>query len=136
MNFSEIIKDFLRWFAPLLIAFVIILAIVIFASTGRAEEFTNEQIANAIYLAEGGSKAKVAYGILSVKVKDEKEARQVCLNTIKNQRKRHGAHNCGLDFLTCLARRYAPIGASNDPKDYNKNWLKNVKYFLMRELCQ
>ena len=26
--------------------------------------FTNEQIANAIYLAEGGTKAKVPYGIL------------------------------------------------------------------------
>ena len=88
------------------------------------------EIANAIYKAEGGAKAKVAYGILSVKVRDEAEARQVCLNTIRNQRRRHSQHDCGLDYLSCLAKRYAPVGVANDPQGLNRNWLKNVRYHL------
>jgi len=117
-----------------LIATVIILAL--FVSTARAQlapAYTNEQIADAIYLAEGGKKAKVAYGILSVQVKDEAGARKVCLNTVRNQKKRHAEHNCGFSFLECLQRRYAPIGSFNDPRNLNSNWLKNVLYFLGRE---
>ena len=94
--------------------------------------YTNEQIANAIFLAEGGYKAKYLYGIVSVKYKDEQEARRICLNTIRNNRKRYAdygykKYNTYLEFL---ASRYAPIGVKNDPKGLNKNWLKNVKYFL------
>ena len=94
--------------------------------------YTDVQIADAIYLAEGGAKAKVPYGILSVKVKDEAEARQVCLNTIRNNRKRYAdyGHKQYATYLEFLASRYCPIGAGNDPKGLNQNWLKNVKYFL------
>ena len=95
-----------------------------------AGAWQDAEIANAIYQAEGGTKAKVAYGILSVKVRDEAEARRVCLNTIRNQRRRHSAHACGMDYLSCLAKRYAPVGAENDPLGYNKNWLRNVRYYL------
>jgi len=98
-----------------------------------AKEYTNEQIANAIYWAEGGAKAKVPYGILSIKVKDKAEARQICFNTIRNQRIRHAKHNCGLDFISCLGSRYCPIGAKNDPKGLNKNWVKNVKFYLEKQ---
>lgn len=98
-----------------------------------ASEWTNEQIANAIYLAEGGVKTKVPYGILSIKVKDKAEARRICLNTIRNQRIRHAKHNCGLDFISCLGSRYCPIGALNDPKGLNKNWVKNVKFYLTKQ---
>lgn len=94
--------------------------------------YTDVQIADAIYLAEGGAKAKVPYGILSVKVKDEAEARQVCLNSIRNNRKRYAdyGHKQYATYLEFLASRYCPIGAGNDPKGLNQNWLKNVKYFL------
>jgi len=94
--------------------------------------YTDAEIADAIYLAEGGAKAKVPYGILSVKVKDEAEARQVCLNTIRNNRKRFAdyGHKQYATYLEFLASRYCPVGASNDPSNLNKNWLKNVRYFL------
>lgn len=121
-----------------LLAFVIFLAIflLVFMSFARAEEaYSDESVADAIYLAEGGKQAKVPYGILSVKVKDGREARQVCLNTIRNQRKRHANHKCGLTFLECLARRYAPTqgkNLTNKEKNLNHNWLHNVRYFLRK----
>ena len=93
--------------------------------------YTDAQIANAIYRAEGGVKTKHPYGIL--KRYRTTTARQACLNTIKNHRKRHASHDCGLDFIECLGGRYCPtIGATNDPQGLNKNWIKNVKYFLTK----
>ena len=93
---------------------------------------SNEQIANAIYKAEGSEKAIKPYGILAVKCSGNKECRQICINTIRNQRVRHKAHKCELTYLECLARRYCPVGASNDPNGLNVNWLFNVRYFLKR----
>lgn len=86
-----------------------------------------ERIADAIYIAEGGAKAKKPYGILSVKVANEAEARKVAINTVRNNWKRwHDAGKPG-DYLEYLQKRYAPIGAKNDPSGLNKNWLKNVR---------
>ena len=91
-----------------------------------AQDYTNEQIADAIYKTEGGDRAKVPYGVLSIKTNDP---RGVCINTIKKQRIRHKKHDCNSDFITCLGNRYCPV--SSDSKG-NKNWVKNVKYFLNR----
>ncbi len=92
--------------------------------------YSDNELADAIYQAEGGGKAKVPYGILSVKVKDEQEARRICLNTIRNNRVRFANQNKFTDYIEFLASRYCPVGASNDPQGLNKNWVKNVKYFL------
>ena len=78
----------------------------------------------AIFIAEGGDNAKVPYGILSVPVKDKQEARQVCINTIRNNIKRwhnKGTNGCYIDFL---GDKYCP--PSVDPQG-NKNWKRNVK---------
>lgn len=91
-----------------------------------------ERIADAIYVAEGGAKAKKPYGILSVKVANEAEARRVAVNTIRNNWKRwHDAGKPG-EYLEFLAKRYAPVGAENDPQGLNKNWLKNVRAGLAK----
>ena len=95
-------------------------------------DYSNDEIADAIYKAEGGSKAKIAYGILSVKVKDAQEARQVCINTIRNNRVRFANQNKFTDYIEFLASRYCPVGADNDKSGLNKNWVKNVKYFLTK----
>ena len=87
-----------------------------------------ERLANAIYKAEGGAKTSHPYGILA-KYKHT-TPRQACINTCRNQWKRHQAHNCRKDYLTCLRNRYCPIGAENDPGNLNKNWLNNVRHFL------
>ena len=90
----------------------------------------DEIIADAIYIAEGGVKASVPYGILSVKVKDEADARRICLNTIRNTKKRWEKAGKPDDFVIFLGKRYAPIGARNDSKNLNQNWAKNVKFFI------
>lgn len=50
--------------------------------------YTDSELADAIYKAAGGDKAKVPYGILSVPVKDKQDAHRICLNTIRNNRVR------------------------------------------------
>ena len=52
-----------------------------------------------------------------------------CAATVRNQHRRHEAHDCGLDFIACLARRYAPINCDND-NGTNQFWLKNVRWFM------
>jgi len=117
--------------AIIIITIVALYSLIALVSCEGAE-YTDNQIANAIYKAEGSEKAKKPYGILSVACEGEQDCRQICLNTIRNQRKRHAKHTCNLTYLECLAKRYAPVGVENDPRGLNKNWLKNVKYFLNR----
>jgi hypothetical protein len=107
--------------------------LLILACLGRTvnDSYDVERLADAIYKAEGGARAKYPYGILT-KYKTT-TPRQACINTIRNQMKRHAAHDCGKDYLTCLRDRYCPLNAKNDPKGLNKNWLKNVKYFYNKK---
>jgi hypothetical protein len=93
-------------------------------------------IADSIFIAEGGHKAQYLYGIRSIPYKDIKDARQICLNTIKNTLVKYRKSRCPniQDDITCLAKRYAPIGADNDPNNLNKNWVKNVKFYLNKKL--
>lgn len=91
-----------------------------------------ERIVSAIYKAEGGAKAIKPYGILSVPCNSKEECKRICENTVKNNWKRYNqwGHKQHPTYLAFLASRYAPIGVSNDPTNLNKNWLKNVQYFL------
>jgi hypothetical protein len=93
----------------------------------KAEEYTNDEIADAIYLAEGGAKISHPYGILAHY--KTTTPRQACLNTIAHARKDWNGQG---DFIAFLGSRYCPVGSKNDPKGLNKNWVKNVNYFLGR----
>jgi len=84
---------------------------------------TDSQIADAIYIVEGGPKAKVPYGILSIKVKDKAHARRVCLRTISNSRARWIAAGKPGHYLDFLADRYCPRSVS---KIGNLNWRTNI----------
>ena len=86
-----------------------------------------EKMARAIYMAEGSKKAKVPYGILSVKVKGEADARRVCLVSITNNWRRWQASGKTNDFVDFMADRWCP--KSSDPVG-NKNWKRNVKAIL------
>ena len=108
--------------------FILTLLLTLMCNICFAEVFTNDQIANAIYKAEGGSKTNYPYGIL-VKYKHT-TPRQACLNTIKSAQKRFAKQSNEQDFIHFLSITYCPIGAANDPTGLNKNWIKNVKYFL------
>lgn len=120
----------LKTFRYILITLFILAVIFTKSCYAEAGEIDNNKLANAIYKAEGGSKATWLYGIRSVKYKNKAEAHQICLNTIRNQRRRHSKHDCGKTYLVCLRDRYCPLQAKNDPLGLNSHWLKNVKYFL------
>lgn len=88
------------------------------------------QLADAIYVVEGGSKTKHPYGIKSVKTKDP---RAVCIKTIQNNHNRWLKANKPGKFLDFLANRYCPVAGKNltiSEKKCNKNWLPNLKKVL------
>lgn len=86
-----------------------------------------DRIADAIWRVEGGAKARVPYGILSVPVRDAAEARRVCLNTIRNNHRRWTEAGHPGDYIDFLADRYCP--PSVDPAG-NRNWKRNLRQIL------
>lgn len=116
-----------------LILFGVLFIVGCWNSVAHAQEYTDEQIVNAIYKAEGGKHAKKPYGIISVKCEGEKECRQICKNTVRNNKRRYKNDPKGSkDFIEFLSKRYAPIGASNDPAGLNRNWQRNVRSILAK----
>ena len=105
------------------------IAILLLSGVARAEEINLdiERLATAIYYAEGGAKTNHPYGILTKY--EHTTPRQACINTIKHALRDWNGED---DFIIFLGNRYCPIGASNDPKGLNKNWVKNVRYFYVR----
>ncbi len=106
---------------------------IILMVSGCNEAFANnriiisdEKLCEAIHKAEGNDN----YGILAHY--KHTSYRQACLNTIRHSRQRYVATHQKGDFIVFLSQTYCPIGASNDPRGLNKNWVKNVKYFLMK----
>lgn len=91
-----------------------------------------ERVADAIYRAEGGAATRHPYGVLSVKVSGEAEARRVCLNSIRNSRGRWEKAGRPGPWLDYFAKRWCPVGAENDSSNLNINWLKNVRFFLVK----
>lgn len=85
------------------------------------------KLANAIYIAEGGNKTSHPYGILTHY--KHTTPRQACINTIKSNLKRFNTQSKEKDFIVFMSKSYCPIGAKNDPKELNRNWVKNVKYY-------
>ena len=86
------------------------------------EPINIQRLANAIYKAENSKTHP--YGIIP-KYKHT-TPRQACINTIKHALKDWNHQG---DFILFLSKRYCPIGAKNDPKGLNKNWVKNVRYY-------
>ena len=86
-----------------------------------------EKIADAIYRVEGGARARVPYGVLSVKVDGAGEARRVCLRSIANNWARWEQAGQPDDFIHFMADRWCP--PSVDPVG-NRNWKKNMKALI------
>lgn len=87
-----------------------------------------ERVADAIWLAEGGKKAKVPYGVLSVPTRSEAHAKAICLNTVRNSWGRWEKAGSPGDFIEFLGKRYCPV--EGDKTGLNKHWIKNVRFFL------
>jgi hypothetical protein len=128
--------EWMDWLFPVCVGLIVIftLGAILFSCSEKdvvyAEDvYTTEQIANAIYVAEGGAKTKHPYGILAHY--KNTTARQACINTIKHAQKDFNGQG---DFIVFLGSRYCPVGASNDPRGLNKNWVRNVKVILARSV--
>lgn len=91
---------------------------------GHSKEEYFNNVVKAIYVAEGGSKAKYAYGIESVKYSSIAEARTICHNSVVNNYARWIKAGKPGDFISFMAKRYCP---------YNQRvWTKNVQAGLKR----
>lgn len=85
------------------------------------------RLADAIYKAEGGSKASTPYGIhfKGCSWLNASFCRQICLKTLRNTYKRHSSSKSSLSYLEFLRDRYAPLSDNH----LNINWLKNVEFY-------
>ena len=87
-----------------------------------------EQVADAVYWAEGGKLSKRPYGLVSYSFNSPASYRARCiyhLTTYYNLWNKRG------DFIDYLAEHWAPTkGVSGRTAAMNRNWKKNVKYFL------
>lgn len=81
----------------------------------------------AIREAERGRKG-FEFGIVAAKNTDLKtQCEWACATVKKNfERFRESGEK---DFIAFLGRRWAPIGAENDPQGLNRYWVDNVRYF-------
>ena len=125
----------MRTSTKLMIALGIMCSLFVVAIAYGCEcvDIPNEKIVNSVYIIEGGSTTKYPYGIVSIDTKgDEEYARKICFNTVRNNKVRfmnQTKYKCYIEFL---GSRYAPVGAKNDPTNLNKNWVKNLKYYLAK----
>lgn len=108
----------------------LICAILLSCNTAIAEqEYTNEEIAEAIFQSEGGYKTNYPYGIKSVYCNGIQECKQICLNTIQANRIRYAeyGYKTHKTYLGFLQSRYCPSSIRGC-----ENWLPNVQYFLKK----
>jgi hypothetical protein len=85
-------------------------------------------MANAVKIAEGN---KHNFGVLSVKTSNSKEADTVLRNSIINNYARWVLAGKPGKFVDFMQRRWAPIGADNDPDNLNVNWAPNVRKAIL-----
>lgn len=100
------------------------------------ENWSDKQIVDAIYLAEGVVKAQYPYGIRSIHCETNRTCREVCRSTVKNNRRRFARainrKSTDSSYLSYLARHYCPTNGnlSRAEKRLNQNWISNVTWFL------
>jgi len=112
-----------------IISFSFIILLLVAGNVHAEEYYSNEAIAEAIFWAEGGYHTHWPYGIKSVYCKGIDECKQICLNTIQNNRVRYSeyGHKEYKDYLSFLASRYCPLS-----DDGCENWLPNVRSLLKK----
>ena len=110
------------------IILALLVLMILMINPAKADEININALANAIYRAENSKTHP--YGILAHY--KHTTPRQACINTIKNAIRRYEKTNKRSDFITFLSLTYCPIGAMNDPRGLNKNWVKNVRYYYTK----
>ncbi len=103
---------------------LIILSLLGCALTSSAS-IDEQRLVDAIGHAENSKTSP--YGILAHY--KHTTPRQACFNTVDHALKRWNKTNQKENFISYLSKTYCPIGAANDPKNLNSNWVKNVTFF-------
>jgi hypothetical protein len=115
------------WIIPVVCIIAALFLLTMFLVAVHAQEIDVEKLATAIYYAEGGARTNYPYGILT-KYKTT-TPRQACINTINHALKDWDGRG---DFISFLGSRYCPVGAANDPRGLNRNWISNVRRIYER----
>ena len=105
---------------------VIVAVVILTAKPAKAETIDVESLATAIGKAENSTTHP--YGIMAHY--KHTTPRQACINTINHALRDWDGNG---DFISFLQKRYAPIGADNDPRGLNRFWTKNVRMFYRTE---
>jgi len=126
--------EWLAYFGEGLMKILLVALLLGFTTMARADDYTDEQIVNAIYIIEGGAKATFAYGIRSVKYSTVAEARKICFNSVRNGRKRWIKAGKPYDLITFIGMRYCPTRGklSRAEQKLNGNWLTNLRKQLAK----
>lgn len=108
---------------------LIICLSLLFIGNAFSCEYTDEEICQSIYIIEGGEKTNFPYGIKSVSCNGKEECKKICLNTVRNNRKRFSDYGYReyKTYLEFLASRYCPKG-----EYLCENWLGNLKFYLKK----
>lgn len=106
----------------------ILFALLLLTGTASASqrEYSTVEVADAIFMAEGGTNAAYWYGIRSVKYRDLADAQKICMRTIRHSRTKWIKAGKPGDFIAWLGRTYCPISAAA----VNKHWVRNVHWFI------
>ena len=92
---------------------------------------------HAIRTAENG-RPGLEFGVLHPRAMDKPDSLRVqagwAAATVSKNLARWLDSGEEVDFITFLGRRYAPMGAKNDPTNLNKHWIQNVKKITARNL--
>ena len=105
-------------------------ATILVASLALAASLQASSLPDANRLVEAIGKAENSkahpYGVM-IRCRNP---RQVCLNTVLNSETRWLAAGQPGDFVVFLAKTYAPLKVANDLTCLNRNWVRNVRWFL------
>lgn len=108
--------------------YIVCFLLVCWRANADLPEKQANQIADAIYIIEGGKKTKYPYGIKSINTRGNSiKARRICINTIQNTHCRWLKENKPISFLDYLAQRYCPISVDADG---HKRWKTNIRKFV------
>ena len=101
----------------------------------QADQYSDEQLAMAIYKAEGGSATKYPFGIRSVSCVGYTECKERCKATIRHNRRRftQDARKGSQSYLEYLSNRYCPGTGRKNAQREHQNWIRNVKFYLSKE---
>jgi hypothetical protein len=94
-------------------------------------------VLHAIRTAENGRHG-LEFGVMHSRAKDQPNSLRVqagwAAATVRKNLTRWIHSGEDVDFITFLGRRYAPVGAANDPMNLNNHWIQNVKRITARNL--